>query len=885
MKQQTFSLIECLESKIAPAGTVTAAIVGGVLTLTGGPEDNDLTITETQPDHFIITGAGGTLIQLGTAPAAGVVEFDAALLGLKSDLKEGNDNLVLSGVDLTKDLTINQGGGTNTLRLSNLQLGGNLVIQGGVGTDTVTMDSIVMISGNATFNLGNGNNTVDHSSLVTFVVQGAFNYTGGNAADSIALFSSDFLSLGSLTVAAGTGSGGVSLNSGGDLIIEKTVNVTSLDHPGVGFSTAMTVTDRLIVGGSFTVKNGLGDNVVYLAVSDSIFIGGALSITNGNSSTLSSMLLSSNIISIEGAVTLKNGNGRFINEFSATNLEVAGALSIVNGNGIGTSTNQISAIQLDVHGGVSMTNGDGTFENIFSVGQANVGGVLSFVNKSSNAALTTNSVSIISTLNVGGITIANGNGRFSNLISAPNGRIAGNLSITNGDSTNTVTNTLSIPLVTGNVLIKNGSGEFDTTFNSLASSHLRVGGNLSILNGNATTTIDNVIALNQLDVDGALTITNQAGTFTNNIATTNLNVKGAVAITNGSTSVTLSNDIASINELRIGGGLKIINGDGLVSTNITAGALFISGNLLIQNGSHSTGELIMNLNATSVAITGTATLKSISGDTRAWIQGEHVLIGGAVSITTGEGADSVRAIGTQNFAAGSVTFNMGEGNTATQVGSLSSTAIKGAVSLSALHGNDDWLVLGIGRIGGGFTANYGTGLGTSSLQLGSSSVGSLDIAGPVNVNVGSTVGGFASSISRVVTQGTFTLLGSTGLDTVSMARNSFRGASTINLQNGNDVLTINDSSFLGTLGIQTGIGTDTVNIENDVAFTSRSIFHKAVSISTGDDVDTIIIAGAAIQRIAEFKAGLTLNGGAGADIFTPGPATTRLIGTVTQVDI
>lgn len=81
---------------------------------------------------------------------------------------------------------------------------------------------------------------------------------------------------------------------------------------------------------------------------------------------------------------------------------------------------------------------------------------------------------------------------------------------------------------------------------------------------------------------------------------------------------------------------------------------------------------------------------------------------------------------------------------------------------------------------------------------------------------------------------------------------------------------------------QTGVGGDTVNIENDPGFTGRSIFHKSVLISTGDDIDLIAIAGGIVARTAEFKARVTVDGGIGADTYTPGD---NIIGTVTQVSI
>ncbi len=215
------------------------------------------------------------------------------------------------------------------------------------------------------------------------------------------------------------------------------------------------------------------------------------------------------------------------------------------------------------------------------------------------------------------------------------------------------------------------------------------------------------------------------------------------------------------------------------------------------------------------------------------------------------------------------------------MGSNAGTTIKGAVSIAALAGNDGWLLVGPGRVLGNLTANMGAGT-TGSFQV-SANFSSIDVAGTTALNFSGVTGALGLTLSRCAFQGAFAHTGGGGVDTASVANSMFRGNTTFNTGLGNDILSLNDTSFLGTLGIQTGIGMDTVNIENDGAATGRSIFHKAVTISTGDDADTIIIAGNVVARTAEFKAAITLDGGAGADTFTPG---VNIIGsTPTQINI
>ncbi len=392
MKTTTHSLpvIESLESRLALSGTVIATIAGGVLTLTGDVADNSLTIVETLPDHFTITGGGTTLIKLGAAAAVAMVEFDAHVVSIKGDLKEGNDDIVLTDVDLTKDLTLALGIGTNTVKLTNLFLGGSLSVQGGSGTDTVTLDNLFQVSGKAAFALGDGVNSLVETAAI-ILVEGALSYTGGNSTDTINLTPSDFISMGSLTVAAGAGDGSLDMGCAGDLLIGGAFSLTTLDHAGVGFTTSLSTGDRLLVAGTVTVKNGVGNNAFTMSAGEALVIGGAVSVTNGNASMASGVSLSSTLITIEGGVTIKNGNGNFSSIIGASSLEIAGAVSITNGNsGSGAgSTSSVSGATVDVHGGVSFVNGSGTFVNAMNGGHVNVGGAIAFTTKDSSAALTT----------------------------------------------------------------------------------------------------------------------------------------------------------------------------------------------------------------------------------------------------------------------------------------------------------------------------------------------------------------------------------------------------------------------------------------------------------------------------------------------------------------
>ncbi|MES2596432.1 MAG: hypothetical protein V4662_13890 [Verrucomicrobiota bacterium] len=906
MKTHASSVIEALETKVAPAGTVAAVFAGGVLTLTGDLDANLVTLTETTPDMFTLVGVSGTLVQFNGGTVSGTVIFTEAVHTIKVDLKEGGDTFTLVNADLTKDLTINQGIGDNTTSLNNVLIGGNVLVQGGSGADTVNLNTNFYSQGNVTFNLGDGANSVlETAGIIT--IQGMLSYTGGNASDIVNLGVTSFLSVGSIKAATGGGGGGFILQSQGALSVGGAVNVTTLDHAGVLFTMTLSAEQNAFFGGPITVKHGVGSSTVTLIGTDSLQILGSVSVTNGHSTGTSGVSIISSAITIEGGLTIKNGNGVFTNIINSPtgHLEVTGAISITNGNTGGNSVNQISAKSLDIGGGITFVNGNGSFINSMISPSANVGGAISFTTRDSLAGSTQNTINC-TTLNSLGIAILNGDGRFTNTLASSGGRIAGNIAITQGDASERIDTAISVPLVTGNLTLKNGNGDFKT---EVTGASLMLGGSLSIKNGIASANCTTTIAVPLLNIDGGVSFSQQQGSTFFTINGTNADIKGALTIANGNTASSSNVFINATEALRIGGGLGIKNGSGIHTTVLLGTLIQIGGSVTAQYGSQSTGTSSLEIGSPScldLRIGGGLTFKTLGGATKTKLEALSTTIGGAVSISTGDSSgdlfDSTNIFGGASLVCGSITVSNGSGLSSIIVNSNNSLLVKGSISFSSLAGDDGWSVAGPGRITGSIIANPGAGATGNLIMVNSFS--SLEVGGSLTTNYSAVTGNINITLTRVIFLGGITHTGGTGVDTLSFTNSQVRGNTSLSTGTGADVVTtslshffgnfatqmgagsdvmnINDSQFRGTFTANMGTESDIINLEADGAQTGRSIFFKATSFLLGDGDDTAFIGGSAAARLPEFKVGATVDGGAGND---GAPIGSQVIGAVTLVSV
>src|SRR5687767_6284112 len=111
--------IEILESRVAPAGLVTATFAGGILTLTGDNLDNTVTFQPVGQSVFQLIGSNGTTIALNGAAAAAIAVLDGDVTSLKAQMGLGNDFLAFQLVEVTGSVSVDGGAGNDSFSTSN----------------------------------------------------------------------------------------------------------------------------------------------------------------------------------------------------------------------------------------------------------------------------------------------------------------------------------------------------------------------------------------------------------------------------------------------------------------------------------------------------------------------------------------------------------------------------------------------------------------------------------------------------------------------------------------------------------------------------------------------------------------------------------------------
>ena len=113
-KGQRFTF-ERLESRLTPAGNVTAVFSEGSLLVTGDGADNAIRITQDSRREFTIASEDGTTTING---GSGPVTISGVARGVRVRLNGGNDMLFLGGegagaLRVERDLRVDLGGGDN----------------------------------------------------------------------------------------------------------------------------------------------------------------------------------------------------------------------------------------------------------------------------------------------------------------------------------------------------------------------------------------------------------------------------------------------------------------------------------------------------------------------------------------------------------------------------------------------------------------------------------------------------------------------------------------------------------------------------------------------------------------------------------------------------
>jgi hypothetical protein len=126
---------ESLEHRLALAGNVTAALVGGSLIITGDGSGNGILVEQVDADSFRVTGLGTRVNGNGSRQVNGVVN------GIGIDLRGGNDIVQMRSLTVPgAGLGILTGSGVDTLTLNSVRVNGITAIDTGTETDSIAID-------------------------------------------------------------------------------------------------------------------------------------------------------------------------------------------------------------------------------------------------------------------------------------------------------------------------------------------------------------------------------------------------------------------------------------------------------------------------------------------------------------------------------------------------------------------------------------------------------------------------------------------------------------------------------------------------------------------------------------------------------------------------
>jgi hypothetical protein len=412
MKQNTSSssVLESLESRLAPAGIVLLSMTSGVLTVNGDALSNDLQITESGNNWTIAPQTGGTTqFSMNGGPLLPSITF-AAPLSLKANLGAGHDNLLISQAIIPGTLTVDGGEGHDTLDLTGTTISNTATVRLGNGHDYFTAGGNLFFGKGLSVDLGTGQNTFDVNAN-SLLSNGAISAIAGGSAIEKQTYI--------LAAALGDVKGAITLRT-------STTSPTDFEIGGLG-------DDSLRATGALSLLSSSGDDKITLTGSIETLSTFAMSLGHGTNSVLS-----------DSAALIK-----------------ANALSYVGGTGLDSVT--LAGQSLQVITNLGFNGGAGT--NLLDLNTAasiRIGGALSFIGTTGNDTLIVDGPRAI----IGGLMSMNastGNNALS--INATNGSI-GSVSYAASTGNDVVDvghyqGDSALITVRGNVTISTGTGSAD----------------------------------------------------------------------------------------------------------------------------------------------------------------------------------------------------------------------------------------------------------------------------------------------------------------------------------------------------------------------------------------------------------------------------------------
>lgn len=335
---------------------------------------------------------------------------------------------------------------------------------------------------------------------------------------------------------------------------------------------------------------------------------------------------------------------------------------------------------------------------------------------------------------------------------------------------------------------------------------------------------------------------------------------------NGNVTAALGNGDGSFvlvgESIEITGKLALGFGDGEHTTEIgVAGGSLSAASISIANRTGTVGNNETVTISGNVSVSGAFSLVDGAGNLSAQFAGGALDVGGAMTLVLGDGGDEVDLSGS-SFAARSFNADLGPG--ANTLGfswgesSLPTGKIKGGE-------NADIVTFGVesGFIGL-LNVDLGAGANDASIEGG----GGLRIGKLTHVSAS----GAAAVLDRLNVEGVVVreISANLGLaDSILNIARSRVGKLTANLGAGADTMRMDDNLVTGAVLVNTGFGNDRVLIEQDANEAGESVFLDRVIFTLSDGDDEVLVADAADETKATFRALFAVYGDAGTDTFTP----------------
>lgn len=693
------SLVEALESRIAPAGIVTVSFENGALVLSGDQESSSLFFYNAGDGTYVLDVLDDTTV-VRTDSDSNV--FDGPIQSLNWIGGGGNDEIMLEGIVVDGDVTLDGGDGENRIYMGSIQTGGNFVVECNGFINRLDSDSSVLEVG-GDFRI---NNNSDGYNIVkiydsTVRVDGNIQIQGNIGNDVVYWEAYEFSVAQDIFVDCGDGENLAyfylqTLDVGGD------VTLLNGEHQGLTGGSLIDVPFGH-VGGNLTMSEGDGDSGNLLSF-EHLTIDGNLTISHpegtasvglgyytepGNTPT-SKLFVGGNL-----QVTLAEYSNYLTSHLST--LQVGGKLSIEGGSGddtvsfLGDDIVIAKGWSVNLHGGNNATD---VIAETISIGRS----------------LTIEGGAGTDTVSISGEALVTRNSIIADM----------------GDGAGSISLTSSYVHVGGEVLLVSGDHTGEEFTETLGSERLSVKRGIEIHNGNGTNHAV-IEAITSLNVSGGLIVTggNDADSVTLNAYGS---IKGGVRFTalDGDNRFILENDELLPRIVAVQGNFKI-NSTG--STEVVASGLTrVTGDVRIQLGTGSSSVRIttdahINING-SLVILGENTSADAVELRGLWVRGQTALrLGGGESqvsiddslfrsafrLSTGAGNDSVaieqydsdlkltfRSSTVINLGDGDDNLVIGGASEFDQVTFLAATTLNGGLGFDTVNDVEGQNILGSG---------------------------------------------------------------------------------------------------------------------------------------------------------------------------------------------